>query len=122
MARIQAVSKSANYCFASKQAPNGLLLLSEVALGNMYECTGAEYVEKLPDGKHSTFGVGKTMPEKADVHITDDGVQVPFGKGVKSGVPKSDLLYNEYIVYDTSQIRQKYLLQVKFNFGSRRGY
>ena len=116
------VSKSANYCFASKQAPSGLLLLSEVALGNMYECTGAEYVEKLPDGKHSTFGIGKTMPDKSDAHITDDGVQVPFGKGVKSGVPKSDLLYNEYIVYDTAQIRQKYLLQVNFKFGSRRGY
>lgn len=116
------VSKSANYCFASAKAPVGLLLLSEVALGNMYERTSAEYVEELPEGKHSTFGVGKTMPDKSDAHITDDGVQVPFGKAVKSGVPKSDLLYNEYIVYDTAQIRQKYLIQVKFKFGSRRGY
>ena len=30
------VSKSANYCFTSKSNPVGLLLLCEVALGNMY--------------------------------------------------------------------------------------
>ena len=64
-----------------------------------YELKNAEYVEELPDGKHSTFGMGKTMPDKVDAHITDDGVAVPFGKGVKSGVTNSSLLYNEYIVY-----------------------
>jgi poly [ADP-ribose] polymerase len=89
------VSKSANYCFASATAPDGVLLLSEVALGSMYECKKAEYVEGLPVGKHSTFGVGKTMPDKNDVLVTDDGVTVPFGKGIKSGVKGSDLLYNE---------------------------
>jgi poly [ADP-ribose] polymerase len=113
-------SKSANYCNTSQTAPVGLLMLSEVALGNMYELKNAEYVEKLPDGKHSTFGMGKTMPDKADAHTTDDGVTVPFGKGVKSGVANSALLYNEYIVYDTAQIRQKFLLQVKFKFNPYR--
>jgi len=29
------VSKSANYCHTSKSSPTGLLLLCEVALGNM---------------------------------------------------------------------------------------
>ena len=29
------VSKSANYCFASRSNPRGLLLLCEVALGSM---------------------------------------------------------------------------------------
>ena len=31
------VSKSAQYCFVDKTNPVGLLLLSEVALGEMYE-------------------------------------------------------------------------------------
>jgi hypothetical protein len=28
----------------------------------------------------------------------------------------SELLYNEYIVYDTCQVKMKYVVQVKFNF------
>lgn len=116
------VSKSANYCMASRDNPEGLLLLSEVALGNMHELTAADYIEKLPEGTHSCFGVGKTMPSKRDMHITDDGVMVPFGKSAKSGVEKSSLLYNEYIVYDTAQIKQKYLVHVTFDFNHRQYY
>lgn len=51
------VSKSANYCFTSSANPTGLLLLCDVALGDMYEKTGSEYIEKLPAGKHSTKGI-----------------------------------------------------------------
>jgi len=48
-----------------------------------------------------------------------DGVLVPWGKPTDTGVknPKGYTLnYNEYIVYDTKQIKMKYLLKVKFNF------
>ena len=31
------VSKSANYCFTSRDNPIGFMLLCEVALGDMYE-------------------------------------------------------------------------------------
>lgn len=48
------VSKSANYCFTSKTNATGLMLLCEVALGDMLEFTNAEYVTKLPKNKHST--------------------------------------------------------------------
>lgn len=130
------VSKSANYCSTSHAQPTGLLLLSEVALGSMYECTQAQYVVghnqdhakdkdangniiKLPEGKHSTFGVGQTMPHKDEAETTDDGVLVPLGKPTKSG-QNSSLLYNEYIVYDTSQIKMKYLIRAKFKFKNRR--
>merc|ERR1712203_879565 len=85
------VSKSANYCATSKRNNTGLLLLCDVALGNMYEANKAEYVEKLEPGKHSTKGVGKTAPdpaEKADI----EGSEIPLGKGVKKDV-ESDLLY-----------------------------
>ena len=64
-------------------------------------------------------------------------LQVPAGAGVKDGNKKTDLLYNEYIVYDVAQVhpnlwsavskpfqnvdellqvQAKYLLQMKFNY------
>ncbi|XP_062502234.1 poly [ADP-ribose] polymerase 1-like isoform X2 [Corticium candelabrum] len=109
------VTKSANYCHTSVADSVGLMLLCEVALGEMYERTEAEYVKKLPAGKHSTKGVGQTQPDPAAVHKRDDGAVVPMGKAVGTGV-NSRLLYNEYIVYDVSQIRMDYLFQMKFNF------
>lgn len=44
---------------------------------------------------------------------------VPLGKPVKTNVVNPSgytLNYNEYIVYNTQQIKMKYLIQVKFNF------
>jgi hypothetical protein len=38
------VSKSAQYIHASPENPYGLLVLSEVALGNMYQLEKAEYM------------------------------------------------------------------------------
>ena len=45
-----------------------------------------------------------------------DGVEVPLGTGISSGVNDTCLLYNEYIVYDIAQVHLKYLLKLKFNF------
>jgi len=45
-----------------------------------------------------------------------DGVEVPLGTGISSGVSDTCLLYNEYIVYDIAQVNLKYLLKLKFNF------
>ncbi|EPQ16369.1 Poly [ADP-ribose] polymerase 1 [Myotis brandtii] len=109
------VSKSANYCHTSQGDPVGLVLLGEVALGNMYELKHALHVSKLPKGKHSVKGLGKTTPDPS-ASITLDGVEVPLGNGVSSGVDDTSLLYNEYIVYDTAQVNLKYLLKLKFNF------
>lgn len=36
------VSKSAQYCYTDKKNPVGLMLLSEVALGNVYELKKAK--------------------------------------------------------------------------------
>ncbi|KAH9512499.1 Poly [ADP-ribose] polymerase 1, partial [Bulinus truncatus] len=76
------VSKSANYCRTSKTDNIGILLLCEVALGNMYELTNSEYVTKLPKGKHSTKGIGKTCPDPKGNYVTPEGVVIPMGTGV----------------------------------------
>ncbi|KAL6267071.1 hypothetical protein P5V15_000147 [Pogonomyrmex californicus] len=111
------VSKSANYCCTHSQNPTGLLLLCEVALGNTYERYQADYIEKLPKGKHSTLGRGQTQPDPQDVYKTEDGVEVPYGKVVPANLNKnSALLYNEYIVYDVAQVKVRYLLRMNFKY------
>lgn len=114
-------SKSANYCFANQNNHIGLLLLSEVALGDCNELLDADYeANKLPPGKHSTKGLGQTGPDPKN-SVTLDGVTVPMGPGVRTGVGKNSaysLLYNEFIVYNPAQTRMRYLLRVKFNYSS----
>ncbi|XP_015905650.1 poly [ADP-ribose] polymerase 1 [Parasteatoda tepidariorum] len=109
------VSKSANYCYTSQQSSTGLLLLCEVALGNMYEKLNSEYVTKLPKDKHSTKGLGQTVPDPSDKTMIGD-VEVPYGKPAPSGIQRSALLYNEYIVYNVNQVNIKYLLNVDFKW------
>lgn len=114
-------SKSANYCFANQQNNVGLLLLCEVALGDSNELLHADYeANKLPSGKHSTKGLGQTGPNPKNA-VTLDGVTVPMGPGVSTGAARSkgySLLYNEFIVYNPSQARMKYLLRIQFNYSS----
>lgn len=110
------VSKSANYCCTHSQSPTGLLMLCEVALGNMYERYQSDYIEKLPKGKHSTMGCGQTHPDPQDVYKTEDGVEVPYGKGVPAKIKNSALLYNEYIVYDVAQVKVRYLIKMNFKY------
>ncbi|KAM8850853.1 poly [ADP-ribose] polymerase 2 isoform 1-T1 [Spinachia spinachia] len=114
-------SKSANYCFASQNNHVGLLLLCEVALGESNELLDADYeANKLPAGKHSTKGLGRTGPHpQACVDL--DGVSVPMGPAVETGVGTNrcySLLYNEFIVYNPAQTRMRYLLRIKFNYSS----
>lgn len=113
------VSKSANYCYASHSNPTGLLLLAEVALGNMYELKDAKDVRKLPKGKHSVKGVGSTCPDISQDFVMKNGSIAHVGSGVPANVDRTSLLYNEYIVYDAAQVNLKYLVKTKFNMESR---
>ena len=123
-------SKSANYCFATSSQNTAVMLLCDVALGEHHERLHAEYSADASckrGGKHSTWGRGKTCPDpRGAVQLKDEPkVKVPMGKGIDArqadpSLNNSSLLYNEFIVYDTKQIRQKYILQVKFKF--RGGY
>uniref|UniRef100_A0A8C6SUP8 Poly [ADP-ribose] polymerase n=1 Tax=Neogobius melanostomus TaxID=47308 RepID=A0A8C6SUP8_9GOBI len=117
-------SKSANYCFATQQNDVGLLLLSEVALGDCNELLDADYeANNLPPGKHSTKGLGRTGPDpKNSVTLwVFNGMTVPMGPGVSTGAASNrgySLLYNEFIVYNPAQTRMRYLLRIKFNYSS----
>ncbi|RWR99425.1 poly [ADP-ribose] polymerase 1-like protein, partial [Dinothrombium tinctorium] len=110
------VSKSANYCCTTPKDNIGLLLLSEVALGEMWELSDANFVTSLPEGKHSVKGIGKTSPDANEAITLEDGVFVPCGKPIESKKKSTSLLYNEYIVYDVEQVNIKYLLKVEFKY------
>lgn len=108
-------SKSANYCFATPSKPCGLLLLCEVALGKSNELLQADYnANKLPKGTSSVKGVGRVRPEN-QVKL-EDGTIVPLGPGVNKAVDGGSLIYNEFIVYDTKQVRLRYLAKIAFKF------
>ncbi|XP_022899060.1 poly [ADP-ribose] polymerase 2 isoform X1 [Olea europaea var. sylvestris] len=110
-------SKSANYCYSSPTAASGVLLLCEVALGDMAELLVANYnADKLPEGKLSTKGVGATAPEFSNAELLEDGLLVPLGEPKKQPGQEGSLLYNEYIVYNVDQIRMRYVVQVDFKF------
>lgn len=61
-------------------------------------------MDKPPEGKHSTKGLGKKVPHEAEFVKWKDDVTVPCGKPVASRVKASELMYNEYIVYSTAQV------------------
>lgn len=64
-------------------------------------------MDKPPEGKHSTKGLGKKMPQESEYVKWRGDVTVPCGKPVPSNVKASELMYNEYIVYDTAQVSFK---------------
>ena len=115
-------SKSANYCYHSMSGGTGLLLLCEAELSRpMYEIpTGDSDAEAQAkkNGCIATKGVGQTAPQKwkdaGCVHKDLRGVVMPDGevgpnKDLKN---RGYLMYNEYIAYDVSQLRLRYLFKV----------
>eukprot|EP01119_Soliformovum_irregulare_P009644 TRINITY_DN2316_c0_g2_i1.p1 TRINITY_DN2316_c0_g2~~TRINITY_DN2316_c0_g2_i1.p1 ORF type:complete len:946 (+),score=391.25 TRINITY_DN2316_c0_g2_i1:86-2923(+) len=108
------ISKSASYCFTSNENPTGVMLLAEVALGETNDLKKDEYMEKAPAGFHSTKALGMTIPNPKEDREIPENVRVPMGKPVSSGL-KTACSHNEFIVYDTRQIRIRYVLKLKFS-------
>lgn len=111
------ISKAANFCLPTPQNTTGLVLLCEVALGNVQEMVTGQFItaETLPPNVHSVKGVGKVVPDPKGFHLGDDGVLVPYGKPVRCHT-QSLLNYNEYVIYDPAQVNIRYLVKLKFNY------
>lgn len=93
------------------------MLLCEVAVGSTSDKFQADYnANNLPQGKHSTKGLGKMFPPP-ESYIDLNGVLVPIGKPkTTTNDANYSLLYNEYIVYDIKQVKLRYLLRLRFNY------
>ncbi|KAI1386905.1 PARP-domain-containing protein [Hypoxylon trugodes] len=116
-------SKSANYCYAGISNGHALLLLCEAELGDpMQKLTGASYSaaeDAKSQGMLSTLGQGLTGPsvwkDAECIHPSLKGVKMPDTTTPpnNTNVPNAYLLYNEYICYDVSQVRLRYLFRVR---------
>ncbi|CAG8683971.1 11421_t:CDS:2 [Funneliformis caledonium] len=110
------VSKSAQYVHNTSNDNIGLMLLNEVALGNMLELNSADYdagIKAKNANFHSVKGCGKNVPDMNSFIKLNNGCIVPSGKLQEKHRDKF-LFYNEYIVYDEAQIMQKFLIKMKF--------
>ena len=114
-------TKSFNYTRADSTNDVGCLLVSEIALGNMMEKISSDSsLNKTKLDKqhcHSTKAIGKWQPSSSKI-INDTIIHSGPLQAIKT---KTDLRYNEYIVYDVDQIKTKYLVLVK-NTGTYGGY
>lgn len=108
------ISKSINYCAYDISNNIACLLINEVALGVPSKRTNSDYyINKdslRKEGCDSTWGQGTSTPSS---YTTLDGAQIANGPMTKSTVKNASLLYDEFIVYDQAQLRQKYLILVK---------
>ncbi|CEF70500.1 Poly [ADP-ribose] polymerase 2 [Strongyloides ratti] len=109
-------SKSIGYCFASP-GQTGFLALVEAAIGNQNVKLQPDYKasKKLQKDEHSVKGEGKMIPEK-EIKL-ENGSVLYNGPIVSNKTYKPDeytLYYNEYIVYNTDQVRLRYLVELEF--------
>jgi poly [ADP-ribose] polymerase len=91
-------------------------MLCEVALGKIKEMPVPQYVENLKPPHHSVHGVGSRGPDYAHSVTLPSGIEVPSGPVItyptEPGAPPVGLQHNEFVVYNTEQIRIRYLIQV----------
>ena len=115
------VSKAAGYCHASPENKEGILLLCEVALGNMYQVFKAKGFKKPPKYYHSVYGVGRMQPDpKKKIQCADNSIaslgNIINNEELEKNHLESDLIYNEYVVYDVAQVHLKYVIKISFEF------
>jgi poly [ADP-ribose] polymerase 1 len=109
------ISKSANYC-KGEEGP-GILLLCQVALGNIHDVLRSQKFTSPPATFNSIRGIGVTQPNFSSAHTRSDGVIVPLESPLMYSVndlpitSRPTLKYNEYIVYNEAQIKLEYLVK-----------
>lgn len=112
-------SKSAGYVGTTSDGKNqvGIMFLNEVALGKEHHITKDDpSLVRPPKGYDSVVAQGLTEPDtKENTHLMIDGnkVIVPQGKPIKHAT-SSYFSQSEYLIYDESQNRIRYLCKMKF--------
>jgi len=112
------VSVSGQYLKTTKQHPVGLMLLCDVALGRTFQLAHGKFIGKDDldgAGFHSVKCCGTLGPDSGYDTQTNDNLIVSVGREVPTGVPVSELVHNEIVVYDAAQINMRYLVKVRFN-------
>lgn len=107
----------------SKEAikpPKKYMFLSEVALGKPKKLYNSEEVTGIPSShNHSIFGVGRMGPDPAGNIYLPNGCTVPLGNLIQTAQPNLQqgqywgLQHNEFVIYDTTQVRIRYLFELR---------
>jgi len=110
------VSVSGQYLRTTKENPTGLMLLCDTALGRSFQIAHGKFISKDDldgAGFHSVKCCGTKGPDSGYEIQTPDNLIVSLGRETSTGVPISELIHNEIVVYDAAQIKMKYLIMVK---------
>ena len=120
--------KSINYCdtFKDKEKKKtfSYILLCEAALGNIYETTNKDNldVQNLPflkSGYNSLKSASYSGPDLNKKFICNNGITIPLGNIVnyyKNHTFTNNITtHPEYVVYNTEQIKIRYIVQVERN-------
>lgn len=111
-------SKAAMFLGRRSNGKAATLLLCEVALGESYEVTrklDANFSrEDLPANKDSLKARGFVFPEGE--LIFEDGIKVPCGYQQEESEEEfdSDVNFNEFIIFDETRVKIRYLVQIAF--------
>ncbi|XP_010183546.1 PREDICTED: poly [ADP-ribose] polymerase 2 [Mesitornis unicolor] len=111
-------SKSA--CYVGRTSKNvGIMFLTEVALGKPYRITCDDpTLCQPPAGYDSVLACGRTEPDPAkdeELLLDDKKVLVSQGKPIPMTTYKdSSFSQSEYLIYQESQCRIRYLVQLQF--------
>lgn len=92
-------------------APEGIMMMCEVALGDAVEAPSNNQQLRLPLplNKHSVKALGLYQPDQK-VPL-ENGLTINTGNIIADYQTRRLLHYNEYIVYDPAQVKIRYLFQ-----------
>jgi ankyrin repeat protein len=102
--------------YTESDASHSFILLCEVVLGKMHTPEHSQTTSKLPKGCMSTYAEGYSGPDFSQSVFLEDGVEVPCGEVVsydQSDKKPRLVSTSEYIVYDESQVRIRYLVHLR---------
>ena len=101
--------KSAGYTCSYLSNGIGIFVMCEVALGKEHEVRNPTFSATIPAGTNSCHALGTTGPDPAGSIKLDKDIEVPLGP--KKSFPGGYMGHNEFIVYNTNQIRMRYILK-----------
>lgn len=106
------VSRSVHFCGPSISTVDTFMLLCEVALGR---CEDARAIRSygIDDRPDSFQRLGSYNPRTN--HVRPDGLIVPNGELELRDPSNNFGSFNEYILYDESRVKIKYLIKIKIN-------
>ncbi|CAF4208377.1 unnamed protein product [Rotaria sp. Silwood2] len=110
--------KSLNYCSGVRQSHGErcFMLLCEVALGKSEEVIDTSEEPLDSDEYQSRKAHGHSIPDPRLTITRNYGVQMPLGQSIHCANRKHKYhrcTYNEYIVFDESQIALRYIVQFR---------